>query len=66
MGWASVDAVKAGFTLATKMWRFKRREKHWKVDQVQFLLHLAGVFVTTNSVLLFTQARRLNLQHFSR
>ncbi len=55
--------------LSWKRWihtsNFKRYKKHWKVDQVQLLLLIAGVFVATNRVLSFTLARRLNSQRFS-
>ncbi len=57
---------KARFTIATKTRQFKGCEKRWKVDQVQLLLFIAGVFVAANSVLSFTFAGRLNLQRFSR
>ncbi len=57
---------KAGFTVATKMQQFKRRKKRWKVDQVQLLLLITGVFITVNSVLSFILARRLNSQCFCR
>ncbi len=55
----AIHPPKAEFTLATKIQRFKRGEKRWKVDQVQLLLLIAGIFVAANSVISFTLARKL-------